>query len=93
MITLGGGAALILALFAVARSMLVDTRLSRRIERYAGQLEDRIRKLERTQARQRSRIFQLEALLRLAGIPIPPWPASEDDEPQTPGAPRAEASV
>lgn len=61
-----------LALFWLGRALRSDTRLSRR-------LEDRITKLETGQERDGRRIAQLENVLRAHGIPVPPWPITDDD--------------
>lgn len=73
----GGLAALALALFFVARSIRADARFDRRLAQHSDRLEERIKVLEAKQVREERRRYQLEAILRAAGIPIPPWP--DDD--------------
>ena len=60
-------------LWLLVRSLRTDVRLTRR-------LEHRLRSIEASNRRAYSRIFQLEDVLRGAGISIPPWSNPEPDD-------------
>lgn len=76
---IGGLAAFTLALFAISRGIRADT--ARRMDRFTLRLEKRIRTLERRLDRAERRRYQLEAILRAAGIELPPWPLDHDPDP------------
>lgn len=62
----------VLVMVWLGSGLRTDRHLSRR-------LEERIRRLEHDQRRDGRRIVQLEDVLRLAGMTVPPWPELDDD--------------
>ena len=75
--TIGTVGALCLALFGVFSAMRRDN--AKRFDRYTDRLEKRVTSLENRLELEQHRRYLLEAILRTAGVDIPPW--SED--PQT----------
>ena len=76
-LTIGGGAALALALLAMYRALRADT--NQRLDAYMDSLENRLGKVERRLTRYQHRVYQLEALLVAAGIKVPPWTVTPED--------------
>ena len=73
----GTGAALVLALFGVYKALSRDN--AKRFDAYTERLEERLGSVERRLNRYQHRVYQLEAILRAHGIPVPPWTATPDD--------------
>lgn len=73
----GGFVAFSVALFGVARAMRSDN--AKRFDTYTRGLESRVTALENKLNLSERRRFQLEAILRAAGLAIPPWPDPEFD--------------
>lgn len=73
----GSAVALIFALFGVYKALSRDN--AKRFERYTDKLESRLGAVERRLTRYQQRVYQLEAILRANGIPVPAWTATPDD--------------
>jgi hypothetical protein len=77
LVTLGGFTAFVVALFGIGRAMRADN--AKRFDAYTLGLEARVTALENKLNLSERRRYQLEAILRSAGLPIPPWPDPEFD--------------
>jgi hypothetical protein len=77
LLTAGGFAAFVVALFGIGRAMRADN--AKRFDTYTRGLEVRVTALEKKLSLSEWRRYQLEAILRTAGLPIPPWPDPEFD--------------
>lgn len=77
LVGVGGLGAFTLALLYIGRVIRADA--AKRLDAYTSRLEGRVALLERKLARGERRRYQLEAILRSAGLPIPPWPDPDDD--------------
>jgi hypothetical protein len=77
LLNVGGFAALSVALFGIARALRADN--AKRFDTYTARLESRVTALENKLNLSERRRYQLEAILRAAGLPIPPWPDPEFD--------------
>jgi hypothetical protein len=76
-LSLCGLTAFVIALYGVGRAMRTDN--ARRFEQYTNKLEKRVSALEDKLNLSERRRYQLEAILRAAGLPITPWPDPEFD--------------
>lgn len=69
--------AFVIALYGIGRAMRTDN--ARRFDQYTNKLEHRVSALEDKLNLSERRRYQLEAILRAAGLPIPTWPDPEFD--------------
>lgn len=79
-INLTGIAGFVVALFLIFLALRSDN--AKRFDRYTRRLEERVSALETKLNLSERRRYQLEAILRAAGLSIPPWPDPENDNPE-----------
>lgn len=84
-----GLTAFVIALYGIGRAMRADN--AKRFDKYTNKLETRVKALEDKLNLSERRRYQLEEILRAAGLPIPPWPDPEfaQTEPPTVYVPRS----